>query len=458
MADQDVSRHGMWSSRLVFILAAAGSAVGLGNIWKFPYIAGENGGGAFVLVYLACIAGIGAPIMVAEVLLGRAGRQSPINTLRMLAKRSRASRYWTGIGWMGVLGGFLILSFYAVIAGWALHYIFKAGSGAFDQADGAVAAAAFDAFLASPWTMLFWHTVFMAGTVAIVARGVSRGLEVAIRWFMPILFVLIVALVGYAAVWGDFAAGLGFLFSFNTDALTIAGVQEAMGHAFFTLSVGMGAIMAYGAYVPSNVSISNTVVTIAGVDTVVALAAGLAIFPIVFAHPELTPEQGPGLLFVTLPIAFGSLPLGAAVGALFFILVSFAAITSAISIIEPALAYLVERYNAQRWRVATSLGVICWVLGIGSVLSFNVWSDVHIVGERTFFDFVDYLTQVWMLPIGGFLIVTFAAWVLPKDLVTTQLGFSSGLKWRLWLILGRVVAPVGVLTVFLYTTFGDLLG
>ena len=453
MADTEVSQPDLWSSRLVFVLAAAGSAVGLGNIWKFPYIAGENGGGAFVVVYLICIAAIGVPIMVAEVLLGRAGRQSPINTLQTLARRSNASKGWAAIGWLGVLAGFLILSFYAVIAGWAIHYIFQAASGTFTGGDSASISGVFDDLLASPWTMLFWHTLFMAATVAIVARGVTRGLEVAVRWFMPILFVLILLLVGYAMAVGDFAAGFGFLFGFDFGALTVAGVQEAMGHAFFTLSIGMGAILAYGAYVPGNVSIPGTVLTIAGVDTLVALAAGLAIFPIVFANPGLEAGAGPGLLFVTLPIAFGNLPLGAFVGMLFFLLVSFAAITSAISIIEPALAWLVERLGATRTRVAICLGAICWVLGIGSVLSFNVWSGFHIVGERTFFDFVDYVTQVWMLPIGGFLIVLFAAWVLPKEIVTEQLGFSSGLKWKLWLVLGRVVAPIGVLTVFLYTTF-----
>ena len=453
MAGNDASQPNLWSSRLMFVLAAAGSAVGLGNIWKFPYIAGENGGGAFVVVYLICIAAIGVPIMAAEVLLGRAGRQSPINTLRTLVQRSGASKGWTLIGWVGVLGGFLILSFYAVIAGWALHYIFEAGSGTFTGASSVEVSGVFDDFLASPWTMLFWHTVFMAGTVAIVARGVNRGLEFAVRWFMPVLFVLILLLVGYAMVVGDFAAGFGFLFGFDFEALTVAGVQEAMGHAFFTLSIGMGAIMAYGAYVPSNVSIPGTVLTIAGVDTVVALAAGLAIFPIVFANPGLEAGAGPGLLFVTLPIAFGSLPLGAFVGTLFFILISFAAITSAISIVEPALAWMVEQFGVTRSRMAIALGAICWVLGIGSVLSFNIWSDVHIVGERTFFDFVDYVTQVWMLPIGGFLIALFAAWVLPKEVVTEQLGFSSGFKWKLWLVLGRVVAPIGVLTVFVYTTF-----
>lgn len=454
----DVSKHGMWSSRLLFVLAAAGSAVGLGNIWKFPYITGENGGGAFVVVYLVCIAFIGIPIMMAEVLLGRAGRASPINAMRLLVRRSDGARFWPVIGWMGVLAGFLILSYYAVIAGWAVYYVFRLAAGTFDGADGDAASAAFDAFLADPWAVLLWQSVFMAVVVFIIARGVSGGLEMAVRWLMPLLFVLLIGLVGYAALYGDFAAGAGFLFGFDAGKLSVGGLLTAMGHAFFTLSLGMGAIMAYGAYVPSNASIGSTVVTIAVLDTVVALAAGLAIFPIVFASPGLEPGEGPGLMFVTLPIAFGNLPLGAVVGAVFFLLVSFAAITSAISLTEPALAYLVEEYSAKRSRIAITLGVGCWLLGIGSVLSFNVWKDVHLVGELTFFDFVDYVSYKILLPLGGLLIALFAGWVLSRPTVTKQLGFSEGWKWQLWTIAIRFVAPAGVVVVFAYTLYESFAG
>ena len=454
----DVSRHGMWSSRLLFVLAAAGSAVGLGNIWKFPYITGENGGGAFVVVYLACIAVIGVPVMMAEVLLGRAGRQSPINTMRDLAKRSNGSPAWAGIGWMGVVAGMMILSFYAVIAGWAVYYIIRLARGEFDNADGGIASAAFDDFLAEPWQVLLFHTAFMAVTVFIVARGVAGGLEAAVRWLMPLLFVLLLALVFYAAIYGDFAQGIGFLFSFDASKLSVGGVLTAMGHAFFTLSLGMGAIMAYGAYVPAKTSIGTTVATIAILDTVVALAAGLAIFPIVFATPDLEASQGPGLIFVTLPVAFGNLPLGAVVGAVFFLLVSFAAVTSAISLTEPAVAFLVERYNAQRSRVALTLGGACWLLGIGSVLSFNLWGEFHIFG-LTFFDAMDYVSGKIMLPLGGLLIALFAGWVLTKETVREQLGFSDaseGWKWTLWSLTIRFLAPAGVVVVFAYTIYETL--
>ena len=450
---QDVSKHGMWSSRLLFVLAAAGSAVGLGNIWKFPYITGENGGGAFVVVYLACIAAIGVPVMMAEVMLGRAGRASPINAMRALTSRSGGHRAWPAIGWMGVVAGFLILSFYAVIAGWAIYYILRLARGEFDGADGPAVEAAFNDFLGDPWQVLLWHTLFMAVTVFIVARGVSGGLEKAVRYLMPLLFVLLIALVGYAALYGDFARGAGFLFSFEWDRLSVGGVLRAMGHAFFTLSLGMGAIMAYGAYVPAKVSIGNTAVTIAVLDTVVALAAGLAIFPIVFAMPHLEPSAGPGLMFVTLPVAFGSLPLGAVVGAVFFLLVSFAAVTSAISLTEPALAFLVEEYNAKRSRVAITLGSGCWLLGIGSVLSFSVWAEFHIVGGLTFFDFVDYVSGKILLPLGGLLIALFAGYVLAKEVEKSQLAFAADWQWQLWGATIRYVAPLGVLVVFGYTIY-----
>ena len=452
MALSSESRHGMWSNKWLFILAAAGSAVGLGNIWKFPYIAGENGGGAFVLVYLGCVALVGVPIMMAEVLIGREGRHSPINTMRQMIQQHHGSPLWVLIGWAGVLAGFLILSYYAVIAGWALSYIVEMGSGALDAATPESANAVFNNFLAEPIKMIGWQTLFMVMTVAIVARGVTKGLETAIRWFMPLLLLLLFALLGYAVTSGGFAQGFDFMFRFDWDKLTVDGFLVAMGQAFFTLSLGMGAIMAYGAYLPGDSSIAKTVIIIAVLDTAVAIAAGLAIFPIVFAN-GLEPSQGPGLMFVTLPLAFGQMPMGALFGVVFFVLVSFAAITSAISLTEPALAFLVEEYNAKRSRVAISLGVICWTLGIGTVLSFNHWADVHIVGQLTFFDFVDYVSQNIMLPLGGLFIALFAGFVLPKKVVDTQLGLEGGVFDVLWRVLIRFIAPVGVLAVFGYTLY-----
>ncbi len=446
----------MWSNSWMFVLAAAGSAVGLGNIWKFPYITGENGGGAFVLLYLGCVALVGIPIMMAEVLIGREGRYSPINTVRALIQQHKSSSAWVIIGWMGMLAGFLILSYYAVIAGWALHYIVQMANGSFDAATAEFASDAFDGFLADPWRMVFWQTVFLAVTIFIVARGVTRGLETAIRWFMPMLLILLVVLLGYGVTSGGFEQGFEFMFSFHWENVTAQSVLIAMGQAFFTLSLGMGAIMAYGAYMPSNASITKTVVTIAVLDTVVALAAGLAIFPIVFAN-GLEPSQGPGLMFVTIPLAFGQMPLGALFGVIFFALVSFAAITSAISLTEPALAYLVEEYNAKRSRVAISVGVICWVLGIGTVLSFNLWAERYIVDELTFFGFIDYVSQNIMLPLGGVLIALFAAYGLPKTVVGSQLGLREGPFAVLWKVVIGVIAPLAVLIVLIAPVFDIVL-
>jgi neurotransmitter:Na+ symporter, NSS family len=450
MAAPDVSKHGMWSSRLLFVLAAAGSAVGLGNLWRFPYVAGENGGGAFVIVYLVCVFAVGIPIMMCEVMIGRAGRMSPINSIRKLVQQARAHPAWVLIGWMGAIAGFLILSFYSVIAGWALAYVVQMGSGTFTGADAELVGGTFDRLLGSPWQMLMWHTLFMVVTVYIVGRGVVRGIESAIRVFMPALFILMIVLLGYAITSGGFAQGFEFMFAFHWDELGVDGVLAALGQAFFTLSLGMGAIMAYGAYMPANASIGNSVISIAMLDTLIAIVAGLVIFPIVFAN-ALEPGQGPGLMFVTIPLAFGAMPFGALFGTIFFLLVTFAAITSAISLTEPVLAYLVEEYNAKRQRVAISIGVLCWLLGVGTVLSFNIWSDVHLIGRLTFFDVLDYLTQNVLLPIGGLLIALFAGFVVPRLLVQGQLGFSGDWKEHVWYLLARFVAPASVIVVFAYT-------
>ena len=444
------STDGRWSSRWLFVLAAAGSAVGLGNIWKFPYIAGENGGGAFVLIYLVCVAFVGAPIMISEVMLGRKGRASPINTMRKLTQAAGASSRWTFLGWMGVLAGILILSYYAVIAGWALNYIWLTASGTFDSASAQVAITTFDQLQQDPLAMMGWHGVFMLITIWIVARGVSRGLESAIKWFMPLLFVLLLVLLGYSMSSGGFAQGWAFMFDFNWSVVGPETWLIAMGQAFFTLSLGMGTMMVYGSYVPEDSHIGSTVLTIVALDTFVAVAAGLAIFPLVFVN-GLEVGQGPGLMFVTLPLAFGQLPMGALFGTVFFVLGRFAAITSAISLTEPAIAYVVEEYNAKRSRVAISLGVFCWLLGLGTVFSFNIWADVKPLFGLNFFELVDQLSQNIMLPLGGLLIALFTVWALPQIIVREQLEVSSDRVMLCWRVIGGVIAPLGVAAVFVYT-------
>ena len=454
MPTERTSIHGQWSSRLAFILAATGSAVGLGNIWKFPYIAGENGGGAFVLVYLLCIGVIGIPIMMAEVMIGRRGRQSPINTMRTLAYEEKVSRRWVWLGWAGVLAGFLILSYYSVIAGWALAYVFRVGSGLFTGLTADGVQSIFNNLVGEPERLLAWHTIFMVMTMMIVARGVSHGLERAVRLLMPALFVLLFVLVGYAWNSGSFDQGVSFLFDPDFSKITANGVLIAMGHAFFTLSLGMGAIMVYGSYLPDNASIAKTSIAVSLMDTTVALLAGLAIFPIVFAN-GLETAAGPGLIFQTLPIAFGHMEGGAFFGMLFFILLVFAAWTSAISLIEPAVAWLVENKDMTRVFASVVAGGMTWLFGLLTVFSFNIWSEVKLLSaipvfeDSTIFDLLDYLTANIMLPLGGLLIAIFAAWKMSRESSMDELAMGDGFFYHVWRFLVHYVTPVAVTIIFL---------
>ncbi|MCB1789598.1 MAG: sodium-dependent transporter [Gammaproteobacteria bacterium] len=454
MTEKRTSIHGQWSSRMVFILAATGSAVGLGNIWKFPYMAGENGGGAFVLVYLVCILLIGVPIMMAEILLGRRGRQSPINTMSALAQEAGASPRWAWLGWIGVVAGFLIMSFYSVIAGWALAYVLKAMSGDFVGFTGDSSAAAFVGHIGNPGITTFWHTLFSVMTGYVVARGVKSGLEKAVRILMPALFVLLVLLLGYAINTGYFDRGVAFLFDPDFGKLSREGVLSALGHAFFTLSLGMGAIMVYGSYMPGKASIATTTFTIAFMDTLVALVAGMAIFPIVFAN-GLEPGAGPGLVFISLPIAFGQMPGGLLFGTLFFVLLTFAAWTSAISIIEPAVAFLVENRGLSRRRATAVVVGLAWALGLLTVMSFGGWGfTFEFAGAQKtdgIFDILDIVTTNFMLPLGGLAIALFAGWVMSSKDTAEELGSGETGLYHVWRVLVRFVAPAGVLLFFLHS-------
>ena len=447
MTDSKKSIHGEWSSRFAFILAATGSAVGLGNIWKFPYITGENGGGAFVMVYLLCIALIGIPIMMAETMLGRRGRQSPINTMEDLSIEAGADPNWHYLGWLGVIAGFLILSYYSVIAGWGLSYILKAFTGSFSGAGGTEIKELFDSFIGSPMQMIFWHTIFMVATMFVVARGVSGGLEKAVRFLMPALFALLLLLVAYAMTTGAYERGINFLFSPDFSKISGQSVLTAMGHAFFTLSLGMGAIMVYGSYLPKGVSIAKTTVLVAGADTAVALLAGIAIFPIVFAN-GLEATAGPGLIFQSLPIAFGNMTGGWLFGILFFVLLVFAALSSSISLIEPAVAWMVENKDFDRHQACVWSGVATWMLGLATVFSFNIWSGFKIF-DRTLFDLLDYLTANLMLPIGGFCVAVFAGWIMKEEHSRQEMKMTKAEHYRIWRFLVRYVSPVAVFLVFL---------
>ena len=440
------SLHGHWSSRMAFVLAVTGSAVGLGNIWRFPYVAGENGGGAFVLVYLICVFVVGLPIMMSEILIGRRGRRNPAATMALLGEEEGSSSRWRLVGVAGVVGGMLILSYYSVIAGWSLAYIGRSVSGAFTGQDAAGISSIFGDMVGSWWTVAGWHTFFMVLTVFVVARGVEGGLERAVRFMVPGLLVLMFVLLGYSMTTGHFQQGLAFLFTPDFSALTPNAVLAAMGQAFFSLSVGMGAVMAYGAYLPEDTSITRASFTVVTADTLIALLAGLAIFPIVFAN-GLNPGEGAGLVFQTLPLAFGNMSGGVVFATIFFLLLSFAAWTSAIGLMEPATAWLVESLRLSRVAATSIIGFVIWALGLGTVLSFNVLSDVTFFAG-TLFDNLDFLTSNIMLPLGGLLITVFAGWVMCTNSTADELGGAGRVYW-IWRFLARWVAPVAVILVFL---------
>jgi NSS family neurotransmitter:Na+ symporter len=446
-----------WSSGTTFILAAVGAAVGLGNIWKFPYVVGVSGGGAFVLVYILCVFLIAIPFLIGEILIGRLGGKSPPVAMAEVAADSGRSRAWSIVGWMGVITGYLIATFYTVIAGWTLAYIVKAITGFSGAAPGDVAGQ-FDELLASPGTLMVWHSVFMFFTLFIVARGLHGGIEKAVKFLMPSLFVMLLVMIGYAAIAGDFGAGLSFLFSADFSKIDAPAVLSAIGQAFFSIGVAMGLMMAYGSYVPKTVSLTKASVIIAVADTLVAILAGLMIFPIVFAN-GLDPAEGPGLIFKTLPTAFADMPGGSIFGALFFLLLAFAAITSNISIIEPIVAYGRDRWGWTRIKGCTVFGIIAWLIGMLSVFSFNIWSDVTPLGMfkvfegKTFFDLIDYFTANLLMPLGGILIALFVGWRLKKEHLESELSFSSPLVAQTWLILMRFVAPAAILWVLYDSLF-----
>lgn len=440
------SIHGMWSSRLAFVLAASGSAVGLGNIWRFPYLASDNGGGAFVLLYLGCIFAMGVPLLIAEVLVGRRGRMSPINSLLTLAPREGHARGWAGIGVLGLVAALLVLSFYSVVAGWTLHYASVYLGQLFGGAGITDPKASFEALLADPLTLLLWHSVFMLLTIAVVALGVEKGLERAVRWMMPALFVLLLGLVGYGISTGHFGRALAFLFTADFSKIDGSVLLAALGQAFFSLSLGVCGMMAYGAYLPRDVSIPRASVSIALTDTAVAILAGLAIFPVLF-HFALDPAGGgPGLIFTTLPLAFADMWGGALYGIAFFVLLLLAAWTSSISLLESPTAFLVERTRLGRRRAAIAVGVLVWALGFVSLLGMNVWSAVR-VGELDLMGVINFVASDLMLPIGGLLICVYAGWVLPGRSSREELPQLGDGAYRLWLWAVRWLVPLLVLAV-----------
>lgn len=443
-----------WSSRYAYVLAATGAAVGLGNIWKFPYIMGENGGGAFVLVYLLCILFIGIPVMMAEVVIGKRGRSTPANAVAHCAQEAGSSSLWSLIGSMSVLAGFLILSFYVVIAGWAAAYVFFAATGEFSAAAANPATHTqaigdlFVGLITSVNQLLIWTSLIIVAGLIVISKGVKGGLETAVTYLMPALLVLLVGIMLYSAVVGNFGAAFDFMFHVDFSQLTIKGVLVALGHAFFTLSLALGIMMMYGAYLPKGVSIAKTSIMIAIADTVVALIAGLAIYPIVFAS-GLEATAGPSLLFQSLSIAFGSMPFGDLVGTLFFVMIVFAAFTSVIALLEAPAAFLVERKGLSRTKAAIVTGIVLWTLSLLTIFSFAgaEWTKLSFGMGGDIFEFLDYITANIMLPLGGLLISIFTGWVMKEEVVKEELNLTA-MQFKLVMVLLRFVAPLGILLVF----------
>jgi NSS family neurotransmitter:Na+ symporter len=444
-----------WSSRTAFLLATIGAAVGLGNIWRFPFVAGQNGGGAFVLIYLGFVLAVGIPIAIAELLLGRRGHASPVNTLRAVVRQEHRAGAWVIIGWMSVVMPLLALSFYSVVASWSLEYIARSVLGLFTGLDAQRSQAVFGGLMASPLRMIGWHSIFIGLTTLVVARGVRGGLELVAKLLTPGLFVILLVMVGYGMVAAEFGRAVEFLFWPDFSQVGVATVLMALGQAFFSLSVGGGYLITYGAYLPESISIPRACVTICLADSGVALLAGLAIFPIVFAY-GFGADGGPGLMFQSLPVAFGEMPGGQFVGALFFLLLAFAAFTSTVSMLEPTVAWLSEHRGWQRRWMAPLAGLVAWSLGIVVALSFNVWSDVRplaivpLLADKGIFDLLDFLIANLMLPTNALLMAIFVAWRMSRQAVVSELGLGET-AFRLWRLATRYLAPVAILLVFIST-------
>jgi len=431
--------RGQWASHIGFVLAATGSAIGLGNIWKFPYITGEFGGGAFVLVYLGCVVLIGLPIMISELMIGRRSKRDPVGAFQ---KVHRENSPWRFTGWLGVITGFFILSFYSVVAGWALAFVFKAIAG-FHGSPSEIQAQ-FTNLATDPFGSIFWHTIFMILTIGIVIGGVKGGIERCSKILMPTLFCILLGLMIYGLF---FTKGGGqaitFLFKPDFSKLTSDAVLSALGHAFFTLSLGMGVMITYGSYMGKKENIPRAALTISVLDTVIALMAGIAIFSLVF-HYNMKPDQSVGLIFKTLPVLFAE--TGPWISVPFFILLSFAALTSTISILEVVVSYFIDEKKWSRTKATLLMGGAIYLVGLLSAISSL---KVPFFKNLGFFDMFDYLTTNYMLPIGGFLICLFTAWVMKESAKMEEFGYKGFLYLALKFLL-RYVTPVAVFLVILH--------
>jgi NSS family neurotransmitter:Na+ symporter len=432
-----------WSSRTAFIFAAAAAAVGLGNIWRFPYLAGQNGGGAFVLTYLFFVLLLGLPLMISEVMIGRLGRKNPAGSMKAVAKLAGRSPHWKWLGGMTVLASFLILSYYTVISGWVLDYFIRAISGHFQHFTRASAAPAFQSLQSHHLRVLADDTLIVLISIGVIMLGIKDGLERTVMLMFPALMVIMLILLVHAATTSHFHQAFLFLFSPDFHSLTAKGVLTALGQAFFSLNIAMGIIIMFSAYMPNKVPIVSSSIVIVIADTVIALLAGLIIFPVVFSN-NLPPTAGPSLIFETLPIAFSNIPFGYPIGALFFLLLLFAAFTSCIALLEVTVAWLMETFKTHRRRAVIFAGIILWILSIGTVYSFSHPSYVSFHGI-TFFKFIDFITAGIMLPVGGMMVAIFTGWCLPKKFIHDKLGWPMQGVWiNCWRFIKRYVAPVAI--------------
>jgi len=444
----DTASRGQWSSRFGFILAAAGSAIGLGNIWRFPYTAGQNGGGAFVLVYLFFVAAIGIPVLLAELSVGRATRRNPVGAYRTLAPRSR----WPWLGAVGVACGFGILSFYSVVAGWTLGYGYYAVSGRFaDGIDSAASGAIFNSLVASPLWPALLCAVFLLLTALVVRGGVSSGIERASKILMPVFFVLLLLLAIRSLTLEGAGDGLRFFFHVDFSALVAdpGVIGSALGQALFSLSLGMGAMITYGSYLPKDENVPVSAASVAFSDTAIAIVAGLMIFP-ALAHAGVDPQAGPGLVFVAMPTIFGAMPAGTIFGIVFYVLLAIAALTSTISLLEVIVSYFVDERGWTREKAVWIISAICFVIAVPSALSLGASSFFSNLPAGGFLGLMDLIFGKYGLTIGAFGICVFVGWFwgVPKALAEIE---SSGHRLPaapLWSFLVRWVCPVAVLLIF----------
>ena len=438
-----------WSSGTAFLLAAIGSAVGLGNIYRFPYVVGENGGGAFVLLYLGIVLVFGIPLVMTELTIGRRRQLPPITAFTELSEGKKSQPFWKFIGFTSVLTPLGILGFYFVIAGWTLNYVYSIITGQLSNLVDGQTEQVFGAMQEDPVTLIFWMTLAVMITGFIISRGIKAGLEKAVNILMPMLFLILVLLVLYSAFNGGIVETFEFMFTPDFSKISGRTVLEATGQAFFSLSLGSATMLVYGSYLPKENSIPKLACGVAAADTTVALVAGFAIFPIIFTN-GLELDSGPNLVFVTLPVIFDQMPLGQIFGILFFLLLAFAAVTSTISLFEPAVSNLEERGIFTRRKASLVVGFGLWCLAALSALSMNVLSDVRLltfndtVAGKNIMDLLEYMSANGMMLFNSLFAGIFLGWILHRKEALEELGLGNSWLFKFWLAIIRFVVPVVV--------------